>query len=146
MCLQDFLTSAFLLTSKDKFFTRAEFAQLCSYMGDARSPVDLPTPALIKPMELWTGKQLFSVMVRPNAQTRCALRVKHVTGRGRDSALVCQGCCCEQHGLYKASERIITGLNLKIRRTLRPLSVSTQTGWGSEGCPLAARCGVKSGM
>ena len=90
MCLQDFLTSAFLLTSKDKFFTRAEFAQLCSYMGDARSPVDLPTPALIKPMELWTGKQLFSVMVRPNAQTRCVPRVNPVAGWGRDSPLVCQ--------------------------------------------------------
>ena len=37
--------------------------------------MDLPTPALIKPMELWTGKQLFSVMVRPNAHTRCMLRL-----------------------------------------------------------------------
>jgi hypothetical protein len=32
--------------------------------------VDLPAPALLKPQELWTGKQLWSVLVRPNANTR----------------------------------------------------------------------------
>jgi DNA-directed RNA polymerase III subunit RPC1 len=32
--------------------------------------VDLPAPSLLKPQELWTGKQLFDVMVRPNAATR----------------------------------------------------------------------------
>jgi len=26
-------------------------------MGDALMSVDLPTPAIIKPVELWTGKQ-----------------------------------------------------------------------------------------
>lgn len=31
---QDFLTCAYLLTRRDAFFTRSEFAQLCSYMGD----------------------------------------------------------------------------------------------------------------
>lgn len=67
---QDFLTCAFLVTSKDKFFTRAEFCQICSYMADGLDHVDLPTPTILKPMELWTGKQLFSILVRPNARTR----------------------------------------------------------------------------
>ena len=31
---QDFLTCAFLLTRKDCLFSRAEFGQMCSYMGD----------------------------------------------------------------------------------------------------------------
>lgn len=43
---------------------------LTSYMSDARDEVDLPVPAILKPMELWTGKQLFSLLVRPNARTR----------------------------------------------------------------------------
>lgn len=64
---QDFLTSAFLITRKDMFYDRSTFALLCSYMGDAQDHVDLPTPAILKPVELWTGKQLFSVLVRPNA-------------------------------------------------------------------------------
>ena len=67
---QDFLTSSFLLTHKDRFYDRAQFAQLCSYMGDALDHVDLPTPTLLKPIELWTGKQVFGVLVRPNAATR----------------------------------------------------------------------------
>jgi len=65
---QDFLTAAFLLTSKDCFFDRSQFGLLVSYMGDALMSVDLPTPAIIKPIELWTGKQVFSVLIRPRAQ------------------------------------------------------------------------------
>ncbi|XP_042455743.1 DNA-directed RNA polymerase III subunit 1-like isoform X4 [Zingiber officinale] len=67
---QDFLTSSFLITRKDTFYDRATFSLLCSYLGDAMDSVDLPTPAIMKPVELWTGKQLFSVLVRPNAHTK----------------------------------------------------------------------------
>jgi len=65
---QDFLTASYLLTGKDVFLDRAEFALLCSYMGDAKLRIDLPPPAIIKPVELWTGKQVFSVLVRPNGR------------------------------------------------------------------------------
>ncbi|KAI3929943.1 hypothetical protein MKW98_004097 [Papaver atlanticum] len=67
---QDFLTSSFLITRRDTFYDRASFALMCTCMGDAIESVDLPAPALIKPVELWTGKQLFSVLVRPRAQMR----------------------------------------------------------------------------
>ncbi|KAL0324389.1 UNVERIFIED_CONTAM: DNA-directed RNA polymerase III subunit [Sesamum calycinum] len=45
---QDFLTSSFLITRKDTFYDRASFSLMCSYMGDAMDPIDLPTPALVK--------------------------------------------------------------------------------------------------
>ncbi|XP_048503116.1 DNA-directed RNA polymerase III subunit 1 isoform X2 [Beta vulgaris subsp. vulgaris] len=67
---QDFLTSSFLITRKDTFYDRAAFSLMCCYMGDGMDAIDLPTPALIKPIELWTGKQLFNVLVRPNAEIR----------------------------------------------------------------------------
>ncbi|GIL99158.1 hypothetical protein Vretimale_4372 [Volvox reticuliferus] len=67
---QDFLTCAFLITSKDRFYTRAEFCGLLATMADGLEHFDLPTPALIKPLELWTGKQLFSCLVRPAAAVR----------------------------------------------------------------------------
>ncbi|GFP90332.1 DNA-directed RNA polymerase iii subunit rpc1 [Phtheirospermum japonicum] len=67
---QDFLTSSYLITRKDTFYDRAAFSLICSYMGDAMESIDLPTPAFIKPIELWTGKQLFSVLLRPNAKMR----------------------------------------------------------------------------
>ena len=62
---QDFLTAAFLLTCKDTFFDRSQFGALVAYMGDALLSVDLPTPAMVKPIELWTGKQIFNVLIRP---------------------------------------------------------------------------------
>jgi len=46
---QDFLTAAFYLTSKDRFFSRSQVAQLAAYAGDARDDVDLPPPAIFKP-------------------------------------------------------------------------------------------------
>lgn len=45
---QDFLTSSFLITRKDTFYDRSAFSLMCSYMGDAMDPIDLPTPALVK--------------------------------------------------------------------------------------------------
>lgn len=58
------------MSGKDRFLTRSEFALLAAGMSDGLEPVDIPTPAILKPMELWTGKQLFSVLVRPNARTK----------------------------------------------------------------------------
>mmetsp|Transcript_12160 Transcript_12160/g.26843 ORF Transcript_12160/g.26843 Transcript_12160/m.26843 type:complete len:1179 (-) Transcript_12160:120-3656(-) len=67
---QDFLSASYLLTQKDRFYTREEYCQLTSYFSDADEHVDLPPPALVKPMELWTGKQLFSMMLKPNHDTK----------------------------------------------------------------------------
>ncbi|KAK7278312.1 hypothetical protein RJT34_23339 [Clitoria ternatea] len=67
---QDFLTSSFLITRKDTFYDRSTFALISSYMGDGMDLVDLPTPAIIKPVELWSGKQLFSIIMRPHAKMR----------------------------------------------------------------------------
>ena len=68
--LQDFLTASFLLTSKDRFFSRGQIGQLMAQMGDALDAVELPQPALLKPLELWTGKQVFSMHVRPSSRAR----------------------------------------------------------------------------
>ncbi|CAL1403267.1 unnamed protein product [Linum trigynum] len=67
---QDFLTTSFLITRRDTFYDRSAFSLMCSYMDDAMESVDLPTPAILKPIELWTGKQLFNVLLRPNANVR----------------------------------------------------------------------------
>ena len=64
---QDFLTASYLLTSRDTFLDRAMVGQLVAMMGDALLSVDLPTPAIVAPVELWTGKQIFGVLIRPKA-------------------------------------------------------------------------------
>ena len=33
--------------------------------ADNKQEIDLPPPAIVKPVELWTGKQLFSLLLRP---------------------------------------------------------------------------------
>ena len=68
-CSQDFLSAAYLITQRDQFFDKGMFCSLCAYFGLADEQVDVPTPAIIKPVALWTGKQVFTAIVRPNRQS-----------------------------------------------------------------------------
>lgn len=73
--IQDFITGAYLLSSKDNFYGRRQFAQICGYMFNGEKITDhdtlkqhnfeLPPPTILKPQELWTGKQIFNVLMRP---------------------------------------------------------------------------------
>ena len=65
---QDFITAAYLLSSKDRFYDRKTFTYICTHMllGE---PLDLPPPTILRPKALWTGKQIFSVMIRANKKS-----------------------------------------------------------------------------
>lgn len=62
---QDFLTAAYLITQRSIFFDRECFCRVACYLGDAGEHMDIPHPAILKPVALWTGKQAMSLMVRP---------------------------------------------------------------------------------
>lgn len=68
---QDFITGGYLLTRKDVFFQKDQVKlALCFLVGsDASLNVTLPTPAILKPVKLWTGKQIFSLIIRPSAKS-----------------------------------------------------------------------------
>nr|AAA30233.1 RNA polymerase III [Trypanosoma brucei] len=67
-CTQDFLAAAYLVTSRDVFFDRGEFSQMVSHWLGPVTQFRLPIPAILKPVELWTGKQLFELIVRPSPE------------------------------------------------------------------------------
>lgn len=73
---QDFLTASFLITQKDQFFDRAEFFKMCGYFADAAEHIDIPPPAILKPVELWTGKQLMNLLIRPNKKTKIFVNIQ----------------------------------------------------------------------
>jgi DNA-directed RNA polymerase III subunit RPC1 len=68
--IQDFITASYLLSSKDVFYDRKTFTNICMYMVDGNMQLDLPPPAILKPQMLWTGKQVFNVLMRPNKATQ----------------------------------------------------------------------------
>ncbi|KAK2960400.1 putative DNA-directed RNA polymerase III subunit rpc1 [Blattamonas nauphoetae] len=70
---QDFLTASYLLTLKDSFFTERDFMQLVAGMFDGNVHVDLPSPAVLKPVRLYTGKQAVGLLVHPNRNDKCLL-------------------------------------------------------------------------
>lgn len=58
---QDFITGGYLLTQKDEFLTKEQAMQLaaCLLAGpDSNMDIHLPTPAILRPRRLWTGKQV----------------------------------------------------------------------------------------
>lgn len=66
---QDFITGGYLLTQKDTFLNKSEVSQLISCLlagTDTTMQITLPKPAILKPAIMWTGKQIFSVILRPN--------------------------------------------------------------------------------
>ncbi|KAF0416431.1 beta and beta-prime subunits of DNA dependent RNA-polymerase [Gigaspora margarita] len=85
--IQDFITSSYLITKKDVFYNRAQFTQICSYMADADLHIDIPPPAIHKPVKLWTGKQIFNVLMRPN---KSSLVLVDLESKGR-SFEKCEG-------------------------------------------------------
>jgi DNA-directed RNA polymerase subunit A' len=58
--IQDYISAAFLLTRKNATFTRS---QTCQLLASAGYKEDLPTPATLRPEPLWTGKQIFSLLL-----------------------------------------------------------------------------------
>jgi len=91
---QDFLSASYLLSLRDNFFDRTQFCQLVgaawlSYSVPINDPSEgmssakfqiykdtstaprfrLPEPAVMKPVPLWTGKQVFSVLLGHDAET-----------------------------------------------------------------------------
>ena len=89
--IQDFITAAYLLTQKDVFFNRAQASQIISSIianEDRKTKIDLPYAAILRPCQLWTGKQLFSLILRPNnsCPVKACLRAKgkQYCGHGED--------------------------------------------------------------
>jgi len=58
--LQDYISGAYLLTSKSTILTREEVTELLSVTGYKG---ELLEPAILKPKEYWTGKQLISLFL-----------------------------------------------------------------------------------
>ena len=68
--IQDFITGAYLMSQKDNLFNRKEFTQVCIHMLEDDVPFELPPPAILKPQMLWSGKQVFNVLMRPNKESQ----------------------------------------------------------------------------
>ncbi|KAJ9657821.1 DNA-directed RNA polymerase III subunit C1 (rpo31) [Coniosporium apollinis] len=83
--IQDFITAAYLLSSKNNFYDRKTFAHICGYMFNddsiidpdtgERMSIELPPPAVRKPQRLWTGKQVFNVLMRPNSRCKVLINL-----------------------------------------------------------------------
>ncbi|RKO98838.1 hypothetical protein CXG81DRAFT_15380 [Caulochytrium protostelioides] len=63
---QDFITASYLLTRRNQLYDRSQFTQICCYMNLPPDRIDLPPPCIVKPLALWSGKQIYSLLLKPN--------------------------------------------------------------------------------
>lgn len=74
--IQDFITASYLLSRRDRFFDRAQFTQIAAYLGDGNMKIDLPPPTIWKPVRMWTGKQIFNLLMRPNKESKVLVNLE----------------------------------------------------------------------
>ena len=81
----------FLLTSRDRFFDRSHVCRISAAIladEDKALKIDLPPPTILKPARLWTGKQIFSMILKPNRQSQIKIQLrgkgKNYSGKGED--------------------------------------------------------------
>ena len=97
--IQDFITGAYLLTQKDMFFDRSKASQIIASImagSDYKTVIDLPQPCIIKPSPLWSGKQIFSLIMKPNQKSKINVNLrtkgKNYSGKNED---LCSNDSCE---------------------------------------------------
>ena len=64
--IQDWIDTGVYLTKRDTFFSHRQFQQLlysCLFNVRTDIPIVTPPPAVVKPKELWTGKQLVTTIM-----------------------------------------------------------------------------------
>lgn len=101
---QDFITGAYLLTQKDNFLTRAQVCQLAATLlagDDVHMHIDLPPPAIRKPQVLWTGKQVFGLLLKPNK--KCPIKANLRT-KGRAYTQDEELCVRDSYVIIRNSE------------------------------------------
>ncbi|XP_023347954.1 DNA-directed RNA polymerase III subunit RPC1 [Eurytemora carolleeae] len=121
---QDFITGGYLLTQKDAFFDRGKVCQIISQIlagEDSNLEIDLPPPAILKPVALWTGKQIFSLMLAPNKT--CGIQANLVT-KGKSYTSGEEFCINDSYVIIRnasqsiaviSSFRRVLSLNLTVR-------------------------------
>ncbi len=79
-------------------------------MGDAMEEIELPLPAIIKPVKLWTGKQLISLLIHPNKDVKIYVNLELC-----ERSYKANGPLCENEGyiVFRNSELVCGSLAKK---------------------------------
>jgi DNA-directed RNA polymerase II subunit RPB1 len=85
--VQDSLVGAYLLTQPDTFLTKAEISQLIMNLRYPKT-LELPPPAILKPVQLWTGKQVMSLIIPDISLVKKEVVIRH--------GVLLQGTLCKQ--------------------------------------------------
>lgn len=74
--IQDFITASYLLSKRDTLYSRQQFTQICSYLADANLQIDLPPPTIWFPVRMWTGKQVYNCLMKPNRHSNVLVNLE----------------------------------------------------------------------
>ncbi|KAF2665315.1 DNA-directed RNA polymerase III [Microthyrium microscopicum] len=117
--IQDFITASYLISHKDQFFNKSQFSQIIGYMFDADMFEDpdtgklqryeLPPPTIRKPMYLWTGKQVFNVLMRPSRECKVLVNVEGKLKQFKPNALLAPDMSPEDAYMVVRNSEVMCG-------------------------------------
>lgn len=108
--IQDFITAGYLLTHKDQFFDRRQVCQMIAATILTKKKfrrIRIPPAAILKPKRLWTGKQVFGLLIRPSEEMPVFVNLKtegkNYCGKGEEF------CVNDSYVLIRNSE-LLSGM------------------------------------
>ncbi|EZG50618.1 DNA-directed RNA polymerase [Gregarina niphandrodes] len=119
---QDFLSGSWMITHKDVFLPRDKFTLYCGYFSDGLLHIDMPPPCILKPMELWSGKQLYNLLLRPNRKAKVVVNFElkerdfEKPKNGREQEFITPAFMCRHDGyvIIQHSEIMCGALGKKV--------------------------------
>lgn len=93
-----------MLTQRDEFLTKEQAMQLAACMlsgPDHSLNIELPRPAILKPRRLWTGKQIFSLILHPNKQDKV---LANLSTKGKNYTSNLDMCVRDSYVIIRNSE------------------------------------------
>ena len=113
--LQDIISGTYILTMKNKYFTYEQVCQLVGFMYDCDNTIiKIPIPCIIKPIKLWSGKQIFSmILYHPNYNSIINLSTK---ARNYKGSKLYNQCMCYNDGwvIIKSNELMCGNIDKNI--------------------------------
>lgn len=111
---QDFITGGYILTSPSTFLNKIQAYRLASCLladTDVNMHIDFPKPIITKPMECWTGKQIFDLILRPNEM--CSVKA-NLRGKFKNHTKDEELCFKSAYGVIRNSQLLAGALDKSV--------------------------------
>lgn len=122
--IQDHVITGVMMTSRETFVTKEEYVQLVfGALPESPRRIELLPPAIMKPTQLWTGKQIISTVLKNLTLGRESLNLESKSQVPGRSWSVMQACETEENDVIIVNGYLATGILDKKQFGAKPYGI-----------------------